>query len=970
MQTLLISLRCVLSVAILLAALQSCARRSPPESLPIRPDIAAEPTTRPLPRLETGMHTASIRRISTDGAGRWAVTASEDKTARVWEVESGCQLAVLRPPQDVGDEGQLYAVALSPDGAVVAVGGWTGRYWYKEAVIYLFDRASGRLLRRLPGLPNDVFHLAFSPDGRWLAASLGGVNGVRIFEATRGEETARDAAYGGASYSVHFSPDGRRLLTTSYDGQVRLYAVKDGTLGQPTRASPGGGQRPSNARFSPDGRYIAVGFDDSTVVQVLDAKSLTEVARPSTVGVDNGDLSSVAWSADGHFLVAGGSWQDADGKRHVRRWPANAWSQYRDVPVANDTVMALVALPSGRWLFAAADPTWGVLNATGQILSRQDSVITDLRGPDQLRLSADGRRVRFGYRWPGQDPRSFDLVSRSLGADDAALAAARTAVPGLDIQHWEDRTDPTLNGQPLRLPPYEHSRSLAIAFDAEHFVLGTDWSLRLFDRAGRRLWRQPAPGIAWAVNISADGRFVVAGYDDGTIRWHRLRDGEEVLALFPHADRQRWIAWTPEGFYATSGSDAEELLGYHLNRGKAHEGEFISARQLRQDFYQPALISQRLDANGDALVAKAVKQLSDVRELLAGAQTPAPVVELLSDAQITTTGDVPIKVRITDQGGGIGRLIYRIDGIEVEGRMAAPLPSGKTDSRILSLPPQPRQREITVTATNAQGVESLPVRVVIQIQLPQPAASSLHVLAIGVSLYRDKELRSGVNFAADDAKAIGQLFREQGSRLYQWVNVRVLPDEQATGDAIRAALTELASQIAAQDVFVLYLAGHGVSFDRDYHFLPWDAVYTSTALLAQSSLSHKHFSELLAKIPTTKTVVLLDTCSAEGFGRQDGQNIDEKDAIDRLSRLTGRAIIAATADGKTAIERDGHGLFTSVVLEGLHGQAGREGNDAVEVQELASYVHKRLPEIAHQRGYEQYPFSSTEGYNFTLVPKP
>jgi WD40 repeat protein len=581
MQTWLISIRCFLSGAILLAALQC---------------IAAEPTTQPLPRLETGMHTGAIRRIATDAAGRWTVTASADKTARLWEVASGRQLAVLRPPQDVGNEGKLYGVALSPDGAIVAVGGWTGWAWDKEAAIYLFDRASGRLLCRLPGLPSTVNDLAFSPDGRWLAVSLNGANGIRIFEATRGEETGRDAAYSDASYSVHFSPDGRRLLTTSLDGQVRLYAVNDSTLGQPTSARPGGGQLPIAARFSPDGHRIAVGFYDSTVVQVLDAKTLKEVTRPSTIGVDKGDLRSVAWSADGRFLAAGGRWEDAGGKNHVRRWLVNAWSQYSDVPVANSTVGDLVALPSGGLLFAAYDPTWGVLNAAGQIQSRQDSAIADLRGPDRLRLSADGRRLRFSsYLWPSQDARSFDLVSRSLGAEDSALSAARTTAPGLDIKNWRDRTDPTINGQPLKLGQHEESRSLAIAPDAQRFVLGTEWRLLLFDRAGREVWQQPVPMTACAVNISADGRFVVAAYGDGTIRWHRLSNGEEVLALFPHADRQRWIAWTPEGFYATSGPDAEELLGYHLNRGKEREGEFISARQLREHFYQPGLISQRLD---------------------------------------------------------------------------------------------------------------------------------------------------------------------------------------------------------------------------------------------------------------------------------------------------------------------------------------------------------------------------------------
>src|SRR5262245_46091090 len=86
---------------------------------------AAEPTLKPLPQLETGMHTAAIRSIATDAAGRWAVTASRDKTARVWEVPSGRLLQVLRPPQNVDMVGQLEAVALSPDGAVVAVGGYT-----------------------------------------------------------------------------------------------------------------------------------------------------------------------------------------------------------------------------------------------------------------------------------------------------------------------------------------------------------------------------------------------------------------------------------------------------------------------------------------------------------------------------------------------------------------------------------------------------------------------------------------------------------------------------------------------------------------------------------------------------------------------------------------------------------------------------------------------------------------------------
>ena len=80
----------------------------------------------PILRVEAGMHTAVIRRISTDKENRIIATASTDKTAKIWELSTGKLLRTIRVPIKHGHEGKVNAVALSPDGKTIAVAGWTG----------------------------------------------------------------------------------------------------------------------------------------------------------------------------------------------------------------------------------------------------------------------------------------------------------------------------------------------------------------------------------------------------------------------------------------------------------------------------------------------------------------------------------------------------------------------------------------------------------------------------------------------------------------------------------------------------------------------------------------------------------------------------------------------------------------------------------------------------------------------------
>lgn len=569
-------------------------------------------TKYPVLTLDPGMHLAAIRRADVDAAGLYAVTGSEDKTVRVWSARSGELQRTIRLPRGPGNIGKVFAVAISPDGGLVAASGWTGGPGPgNDTTIYLFDRQTGALVQRIGGLPEVVLHLVFSPDGRSLAAMLGGFNGLRVYDREAGwDETARDDNYGSHSYGAAFAADGR-LATTSLDGHLRLY---DPSFRRIAIAETKEGTRPFGIAFNPAGDRLVLGDDGSTRLSLFDGRDLTPLPDPDTRGIDNGDLTKVAWSADGATLYAGGRYQ-RDGMNPVVAWSDAGAGARRELPASKDTIVSLRALPDDGLLVASQDPYFALLDPNGAPRWERWPPQADLRDQSRtLSLSADGGLVDFGYEYGGADPARFDLAGLALQLDPPG--DGRTAPPEqttLKIGNWVNSHLPTLDGEALPLRRYERSRSLAIHPDGARFLLGTEWYLRAFDSSGEVLWRRAVLGPVWAVNITADGRLAVAAYSDGTIRWHRMDDGSELLALFPLADRKNWVAWTPEGIYAAT-AGAHGVLRWHVNRGWDEAAEAIPVSEIPET-RRPEVIRLVLQEMGTP-GAIAVAELNKIRNAI------------------------------------------------------------------------------------------------------------------------------------------------------------------------------------------------------------------------------------------------------------------------------------------------------------------------------------------------------------------
>ncbi len=939
---------------------------------------AGDPPTHPMLRIDIGLHHQSVNSIVTDADEKIFVTASADKTLKVWSAETGDLIRTLRLPIGSGAEGEAYSVAVSPNGDTLAAAGWTGS-WDGSYAMYIFETATGSMVRRLTGLPHRVVNLAFSKDGAYVAAVMKGGQGLRVYRTSDWQLAAEDSDYEDDAVWSDFAPDGR-LVTTSLDGRIRLY---DASFKRIAITEGRAGKSPFGTQFSPDGDEIAVGYIDGPWVEILSGTDLTHLHLPETRGADNGFLHLVAWSNDGAVLYAGGSYERR-GRVPIRRWADKGRGRFKDLAVATNVIMKILPLKTGNIAFAANDPSFGVMESSGRKIYERRPDTGDFRGlAENFLVSADGTVAEFSFEAWGERPARFSLAERRLDSDPPEpaddLRPPRLEAPGLRIEDWQNalrdwgvRTHPTLNGERLPLLPHENSLSLAIAPDGKSFLLGTHWRLIRFDDQGRELWSIRRPTSVSAVNIAEDGRIVVTAEDDGAIHWYRMEDGQELLTFFARKDSGRWVAWTPSGYYMSS-VDGDSLIGWHVNRGTDETADFFSVARFRDHYYRPDVLERLFQTLDEG---KAIRRADAAAGRREGARDVAqilpPVATIVSptDGVVTTDTKVELVLEVRSPSGEpVTSVEVRVDGRPVGG-IYGDYDVGRGGSTInfTALVPK-RDAVIEVIAQNRFEIASEPAAVrILWGGKPMEFRPTLYVLAVGVSQYRDPDLALG--FAAKDARDFVAIMMAQKGHAYKDVEVRLLTDEEANLMRLRRDLEWIANAPGKDDVAMIFLAGHGVDdVAGHYFFVPYDG---NPEAFTATSLPYADLKRALSRI-RGRTVFFVDTCKSGGvWGRPGEPSMDVTRVVNDLkSPENGVVVFASSTARQLSIENEAwaNGAFTKAVVEGLAGAADLLRNRKVTVTTLDAYVANRVAEMTQGRQTPATGKPVSADFNLVILPR-
>ena len=498
------------------------------------------------PKCDPLKHDGKVLSVAFSPDGLTVVTGSDDKTARLWDANTG------KPKCDpLKHDGKVLSVAFSPDKRTVVTGS-------DDNTARLWDAKTGQPKKGEPLKHDDeyaVVSVAFSPDSRTVVTGSDD-NTARLWDVETGKPKCDPLKHEGAVMSVAFSPDGQAVLTGSDDNTARLWDAKTGKpIGQPLMYKG----RVSSVASSPDGQTVP-GSERQRGARGV-ASGAADSGTMRRAADDELRVMSVAFSPDKRTVVTG-SWDNT-----ARLWDAKTRKPIGQPLEHKGRVSSVAFSPDNRTVVTGSwDNTARLWNAKtgqpiGQPLMHERAVMSVAFSPDK-RTVVTGSDDNTARLW---DIKTDQARYKPLEFDDecAVVSVAfskdsRTVVTGSDdntARLWDAKT-----GQP-KGEPLEHKgtvSSVALSRDGGTVVTGSDdKTARLWDAKTGKPIGDPLMHEAAVISLafSSDGQAVLTGSRDNTTRLWDAKTGRPIGEPLQHKQRVSCMAFSPDGGTVVTGSD-------------------------------------------------------------------------------------------------------------------------------------------------------------------------------------------------------------------------------------------------------------------------------------------------------------------------------------------------------------------------------------------------------------------------------
>lgn len=490
--------------------------------------------------IETGWLPQANLSFSAD-ALRMTLTAPDDPSIWVWDVEAGLRVATLA----VDPEQVIQATHLNDPGDRVFT-----TATYPSSTLQCWDATTGKRLSVMKGHRNSVTTYAVSPDGLRVATSSRDQT-VGLWELATGRPIAMLRGHSGSVSHVTFSADGKRLISSAEDHTVRLWS---GVTGEALAVLHGHTGDVFQAAYMPDQRTIASISRDGTI-RLWDAQA---AETDGILGAHSTFVYGVAFHPDGERVASAG-WDGA-----VRIWNATTNKPIAQFDHGQRTIVSSVAFhPKGKILASRARGSvrlWDV--DSGHELHCWNTPSDAWR---DTRLAYDPRGDRLATGVAGGLVRVWDVASHAELAtfkahtdevrDVAFSPSGRwlASVGDTVVRIWD--TNDWKEVQALR---GHAAGAYAVTFNADGTLLasaGVDGTVRIWSTATWNEVNVLKHGVnVYGLSFSPDGTRLASSGADTSIHLWDVKSGQEVATLRGHTDYIHQIAFSPDGTRLASAS--------------------------------------------------------------------------------------------------------------------------------------------------------------------------------------------------------------------------------------------------------------------------------------------------------------------------------------------------------------------------------------------------------------------------------